>query len=60
MSVLCFELFANAFAFLVESQKLGQKALPNRLNVFDIGKVALELHMIYSSFQKSLKVKKKH
>jgi hypothetical protein len=26
---LCFELFVNAFAFLVESKRLGQKVLPN-------------------------------
>jgi hypothetical protein len=29
-SVLCFELFVNAFTFLVESKKLGQKVLPNK------------------------------
>jgi hypothetical protein len=29
VSVLCFELFVNAFAFLVESKRLGQKVLPN-------------------------------
>jgi hypothetical protein len=36
LNILCFELLINAFAFLVESKNVVQKALPNGLTVFDI------------------------
>jgi hypothetical protein len=32
-SILCLELFVNAFVFLLESKKLPQKALSNKTNV---------------------------